>query len=812
MCGMSSNKYRDSAIFHWCGRLAGGYVAGYMRSALLLLAVSAFAAGGANDPKYLDPKQPIGVRVEDLLARMTLEEKIGQMNMPCVYLKGLGGSSSNESRVLDESSIVEKMEGCRRFAAGQFSDGLGPGGGFFTLANTVLYQGTRQQAAFFNELQRIALRSRLKIPLLETEEGTHGFMASGATIFPEGLGLGSTWDLDLIERVYSAAAREARSVGIHQLFTLVIEPNRDPRLGRNEEGFSEDPYLVSRIAERIVAGAQRQDISRPDAVVAGLCHYPGQSQPVGGLERGAMNVSERMLREVFLPSWTAGIRKSGALGVMVTYPAIDGVPAHASPKLLQSILREELGFQGLALGEGGGIDTILSEHVAATAKEAGEMALRAGVDVGISLESGFMKPLADGVREGRVPSALVDDAVRRILTMKFRLGLFEKPLVDVEHAVATVHTPEHRQLALEAARESIVLLQNEKNILPLRRELKSIAVIGPNADNTRNQLGDYIARVVTQPVTTVLAGVRAMVAPGTRVQYAKGCSVLGEDRSGFPEAVRIAKESEVAIVVVGENERHAREGGTDGEDRDVASLDLTGVQEDLVKAVAATGTPTVVVLVNGRPLSTRWIAANIPTVVEAWLPGEAGGTAVAEVLFGAYNPSGRLAITVPRHVGQLPLYYNSSPSRLPAERDRGPEWRDYVDLEGSPLYPFGHGLSYTRFEYSNLRIEPKAIPADGTVRILADIANTGSRAGDEVVQLYLRDNVSSVVRPVKELKGFRRVHLASGEQRTVTFEVTREALAFYNRQMERVVEPGTFTAIVGRSSEDIPLRGVFEVR
>ncbi|MCL4852156.1 MAG: glycoside hydrolase family 3 C-terminal domain-containing protein [Bryobacteraceae bacterium] len=781
----------------------------------LLIACTATAlmvASTTESPKYLDPKQPVSVRVEDLLARMTLEEKIGQMNMPCVYLPQLGGGrSSGDSRVLDDRIVAARMEGTKRFAAGEFAEGVGPGGGFFTLANTVLYEGPRQQAEFFNELQRIALRSRLKIPLLQTEEGTHGFMASGATIFPEGPALGSTWNLDLIERIYAAVAREARSVGVHQLYTLVIEPTRDPRLGRNEEGYSEDPYLVSQIAGRIVAGIQRDDISAPDAAVAGLCHFPGQSQPIGGLERGPMEMSERVLREIFLPPWEAGIGKAGALGVMLTYPAIDGVPSHASSKLVKGILRGELGFRGLTLGEGGGISTLVEEHVAADAKEAGEIALRSGLDVGISLERGYLKPLANGVREGRVPLALVDGAVRRILTMKFELGLFENSLVDVDRAMKTVHTPEHRRLALEAAREGIVLLKNDKSMLPLSRDLKSIAVIGPNADNIRNQLGDYIARKVTTPVTTVLGGVRA-IAPNARVQYAKGCSVLGEDRSGFAEAVRIAKESDAAIVVVGENERHSPEGGTNGEDLDVASLDLTGVQEDLVKAVAATGTPTVVVLVNGRPLSTRWIAANIPAVVEAWLPGEAGGMAVAEVLFGVYNPSGKLAVTVPRHVGQLPIYYNSSPSRLPAERGRGPAWRGYVDLEGSPLYPFGHGLSYTTFEYSNLRIEPKSMPPGGTVRIFVDVENSGKLAGDEVVQLYLRDNVSSVVRPIKELKGFRKIHLAPGERRTVTFDVTPEELAFYNRHLERVVEPGTFTVMIGRSSEDIPLSGLFEVR
>ena len=782
-----------------------------MGGCFLALAVAVILM--AEDPvRYLDPKQPVSIRVEDLLARMTLEEKIGQMNMPCVYLKALGGVSSEEDRVLDERTITTKIANCRRFAAGGMFEGVGPGGGFFTLANTVLYRGTRQQAEFFNELQRIALASRLKIPLLQTEEGTHGLMATGATVFPEGPSLGSTWNLDLIERVYSAAAREARSVGIHQLYTLVVEPIRDPRLGRNQEGYSEDPYLVSRIAERIVPALQRNDLAASDAVVAGLCHYPGQSQPTGGLERGAMDVSERTLREIFLPSWEAGVRRAGALGAMVTYPSINGVPAHASAKLLTGILREEFGFRGLALGEGGGINTIFEENVAETEKIAGEMALQAGVDVGISLEAGFMKSLADGVREGRVPISSIDRAVRRILELKFNLGLFEKQMIDVERAVATVHSAEHRKLALEAARESIVLLKNERNTLPLRRNLKSIAVIGPNADNGRNQLGDYSARLVTQPIVTVLAGVRDVAETGVRVRYAKGASVVGEDRSGIAEAVRIASESEVAVVVVGENERFAREGGTNGEDRDVASLDLSGVQEDLVKAVAATGTPTVVVLVNGRPLSTRWIAANIPAVVEAWLPGEEGGTAVAEVLFGLNNPSGRLPVTIPRHVGQLPLFYNSGPSRLSIKNNGTLDWRSYVDLPGSPLYPFGHGLSYTTFRYSGLNIEPKIIGTGGTVRVSAEIANTGSRPGAEVVQLYLRDNVASVTRPLRELKGFQKLLLSPGEHRKVTFELTPEELSLYNRNMERVVEPGAFTVMLGRSSQDLPLEGRFEVR
>ncbi len=416
---------------------------------LLVLTGAQFVACGITagaepaTPLYRDRNQPIENRIDDLLGRMTLEEKIGQMNMPCVYEGALG------------DSIPKKMEAVQKFATGHLLEKFGPGGGFFTLPNTILHEGTRQQAEFLNRLQKLAReQTRLGIPLLETEEGTHGLMCPGATIFPEGPALGSTWNLDLLGQIYSNAAREARAIGVHQIFTLVIEPIRDPRLGRNEEAFSEDPYLCSRIAETIARSAQGQNLADPNHVVSGLCHYPGQSQPVSGLERGAMEISERSLREVFLPSWQAGIKNGGALGVMATYPAVDGVPTHASYRLLTRILREELGFDGLVLSEGGGIGTLVYEGLAPTQKEAGALALAAGVDVGISFESGYMRDLVESVRAGQVPESLVDRSVRRILKQKFRLGLFEEPLVDPERAVQIVHQPAHQKLALEAAREA----------------------------------------------------------------------------------------------------------------------------------------------------------------------------------------------------------------------------------------------------------------------------------------------------------------------------------------------------------------------
>ena len=751
-------------------------------------------------PVYLDSTQPVERRVEDLLSRMTLKEKVGQMNMPCVYEDALG------------PDIPSKREALRRFTLGTYTNEIGPGGGFFTAANEVMRDGPRDQAGFYNELQKIAVdRTRLKIPLLQTEEGTHGVMCSGHTIFPEGPGIGSTWNPELVRDIYATAAGEARSVGIHQLFTLVVEPNRDPRLGRNEEGYSEDPYLCARIAESIVRGAQGDDVSAGDKVVAGLCHYPGQSQPVSGFEKGAMEISERMLREVFLPPWVAGIKKAGALGVMATYPAIDGIPTHASKHILTRILREELGFRGLVLGEGSGIETIVWERVAANQKEAGAIALKAGLDVGISYEAGFMKPLIENVEEGKVSMDLIDRAVRRILRQKFVLGLFERPYVDLDQAIATVHRQQHQDLTLRAARESIVLLKNERGTLPLRKDLKSIAVIGPNADHDRNLLGDYVSHAIPQHIVTVLEGIKGLVPASTKVVYARGCGVWGTDRSGFAEAVSAAKQADVAVVVVGENERYSPQKGSNGEGRDVASLDLTGVQEDLIREVQATGTPTVVVLVNGRPLSIRWTAENVPAILEAWLPGEQGGRAVAEVLFGDCNPSGKLPVTIPRHSGQLPAFYNFKPTKGRWDGNRM-EVNEYEDMPGSPLFPFGHGLSYTQFEYSNLSISPASIGPWGEVQVSVDVQNTGQRQGVETVQLYVNDLISSVTRPVRELKGFEKIELKAGEKRTVRFKLGRDTLSFLNRNLESVVEPGTFRVMVGSSCDDIRLSANFEVK
>jgi beta-glucosidase len=753
----------------------------------LLTAACDTADKGSIAAVYLDPDQSIDRRIEDLLSRMTLEEKVGQINWPCVYMEGYG------------KDIPARRKGVRKFVKGDLT-GIGPGGGFFTLANEISREGTRQQAETFNELQQLALDStRLKIPLMQVEEGTHGFMAPGATIFPEGLGLGASWNTDLIQEVYSVAAREARSTGVHQLFTLVIEPNRDPRHGRNQQTYSEDPFLCSRIAEAIVHGAQGNDIAARDKVIAGLCHYPGQTQGLNGINRGSMDLSERTLREIFLPPWEAGVKKAGALGVMATHPSINGYPNHGSEKHLTTILRNELGFQGNVLSEGSNTGTLIYERVVATEKEAGPIVLKAGVDVNITFESGYMGDMIENVEEGIVPVELLDRAVRRILRLKFQLGLFEDPFVDVDRAVEVVHNPKHQDIALEAAREGIVLLKNEQSLLPIDRDINSIAVIGPNADDRENLLGDYIPKKLLYDAVTVLEAITDKVAPSTRISYVKGCNVLDSTLNEIQAARVAASRADVAIVVVGEDER------TNGESDDAADLDLKGYQSDLIKAVQETGTPTVVVLISGRPLTIRWTAANVPAIVQAWMCGERGGEAIADVLFGDYNPSGRLPITFPRHVGQMPFYYNYKPSKF------NRHWRAYVTYPLTPLWEFGHGLSYTRFEYANLRISPDTITPYGEVAISLEVKNTGDMAGKEVVQLYIDDVISSVVTPIIELKGFEKISLEPGKKKTVNFKLTPHELSLYNMAMDRVVEPGTFEVMVGRSCRDIRLTGSFEV-
>lgn len=743
------------------------------------------------------------VDIEALLADMTLEEKLGQLNMPIpsFTVEGTGG-------VDDAPGTDDELE---RFTIGTYNPALGAGGGTYGLAQT-REDTPRGQAALLNKLQRVAAeQTRQGIPLLAVAEGCHGVLAPFHTVFPEGLALGSSFDVDLVERVYAAVAREARAIGVHALSTLVVEPIRDPRLGRNCESYTEDPYLLSRVAEAIVEGCQGDDLTAEDRAIALLTCFPAQSEGVSGLERGAMEVSERTLRQVFLPPWEAGITRKGALGVMATYVAVDGRVAHGDEWIMTTLLRDEIGFEGIVFSEGRGFLTLQYEGIVEDQSAAGAMSIKAGVDVNITYEKAFLEPLRQNVLDGVVPMAVVDRAVRRVLEVKKRLGLFDSPYVDEERAERVVHSPEHVELALEAARAGIVLLKNEGDLLPLSRDaIGTVAVIGPNADNIVNQQGDYAMTMfradLCPPGVTVLDGIRNAVGDGAEVVFAKGCEVTGDDRSGFDEAVAAASAADVAVVVVGEQGGYttfADNPPTVGEQADVADLDLSGVQEDLIKAVHATGTPVVVVLVNGRPLSTRWAAEHVPALVEAWLPGEQGGAAVADVLFGDVNPSGRLAITVPRHVGQLPVYYNQRWGRMHIRSSDHSFGRDYSDMPARPLFEFGFGLSYTTFEYADLRLSYDAISATGTVEVSVDVTNVGSRAGVETVQLYVRDVLASLAPYAKQLRGFAKVPLEPGETRTASFTLGYDDLKMLDASIQWVVEPGEFEIQVGASSDDI---------
>jgi beta-glucosidase len=477
---------------------------------------------------------------------------------------------------------------------------------------------------------------------------------------------------------------------------------------------------------------------------------------------------------------------------------------------MTEMLRHELGFEGIVLSEGNGVNTLIYTGMAEDEKEAGALAANAGMDVSISFGQGYLSELVENVEEGIVPESVIDRSVKRVLRTKFMLGLFENPYVNPEKAEKLVHRAEHQEIALQAAREGVVLLKNDDKLLPLNKDLKSIAVIGPNADDIKNQLGDYTSLVVTQEITTVLKGIQEKVGDNARINYVKGCNVIGEELNEINKAVTAARKSDVAIVVLGENEwQSAGKMGTTGEGYDVASLELTGLQKELVKKVYDTGTPVIVILINGRPLATPWIAEHVPAILEAWCPGEKGGEAIADILFGDYNPSGKLPVTIPRHVGQLPVYYNHKPSKTYwFEEGWG---NSYADLENKPLWEFGYGLSYTEFTYSDLQISPEISKSGKSIRVSVKVTNTGNLEGSEIIQLYVRDVKSTVVRPVKELKGFRKADLSPGEAMVVELEISPEDLSMYDRNMNRIIEPGIFEVMIGSSSQRIHLKESFEI-
>ena len=758
---------------------------------------------------YLSSELPVEERVEDLLGRMTLEEKASQLKArmaPLASSGGLGwkmlfkpfeGLSEDQRKRLEESmismffgerAIMESLsvnywrkhwrevvveEG--KYGIGQLSMALRP-------------FSPKESAEFAGEMQKFVLeKTRLGIPVMIHDESLHGCMAKGCTIFPQAIALASSWDPNLMRQVSTVIGKETRAHGIHQCLSPTVNIARDPRCGRTEETYGEDPYLVSIMAVSFVEGVQSQK------VVATPKHFVANFVGDGGRDSNEVHFSERILREIYFPAFKASL-KAGALSLMPAYNAIDGVPCSCSKELLTNLLRGEWGFKGLAVSDYFAVVHLYTKHkVAGTKAEAAKKALEAGMDMELP-ESDCFEEIQNLVKEGRVSEKIVDEAVRRILRVKFWLGLFDNPYVEPDHAEKVCDCEEHRELALKAARKTMVLLKND-GILPLSKSLKSIAVIGPNANKLR--LGKFSSYGVQ--VVTPLEGIRNKVCQDTRIYFAEGCKLTGGSDEGFEEAVKIAKNSSIAILFVGNSVPQ-----TEGEGNDRCNLDLPGIQEDLVKKICDTGTPVVVVLTNGSAITMiRWID-KVKGLIEAWYPGEEGGNAIAEVLFGDYNPGGKLPITFPKTVGQLPLYYNHKPTG---------RVDDYVDLRGKQyLFPFGYGLSYTKFKYSNLTINPKKISPDEEININVDVENAGEYEGDEVVQLYLHDAVSSLAKPVKELKRFRRITLEPGEKKKVSFTLTSTDLLSYDADMNLVIEPGIFEVMLGASSEDIRLKGNFKIK
>lgn len=753
---------------------------------------------------YLSSELPVEERVEDLLGRMTLEEKISQLKARWaapfrrMFFEPFQGLLEDQRKRLEESimsmffenrDIMDSLSANywrkhwkevvveeEKYGIGQLSFALRP-------------FSPKESAEFANEMQKFILeKTHLGIPVMIHDECLHGCMAKGCTIFPQSIALASSWDPNLMRQVSTVIGKETRAHGIHQCLSPTVNIARDPRCGRTEETYGEDPYLVSIMAVSFVEGVQSQK------VVATPKHFVANFVGDGGRDSNDIHFSERILREIYFPAFKASLKEAGALSLMPAYNSTDGVPCSCSKELLTNILRGEWGFKGFVVSDYFAVLHLYTKHkVAGTKAEAAKKALEAGMDMELP-ESDCFEEVQSLVKEGKVSEKVVDEAVRRILRVKFWLGLFDNPYVEPDLAEKICDCEEHRELALKAARKAMVLLKND-GILPLSKSLKSIAVIGPNANKLR--LGGYSGYGVK--VVTPLEGIKNKVCQDTRIYFAEGCELMGDSNEGFEEAIKIAKNSSIAILFVGNSVPQ-----TEGEGGDRCSLDLPGVQEDLIKKICDTGTPVVVVLVNGSAITMiRWID-KVKGLIEAWYPGEEGGNAIAEVLFGDYNPGGRLPITFPKTVGQLPLYYNHKPTG---------RVDDYVDLRGKQyLFPFGYGLSYTKFEYSNLTIDPKEISPDEEININVDVENVGEFEGDEVVQLYLHDAVSSLAKPVKELKRFRRVTLKPGEKEKVSFTLASEDLLSYDADMNLVIEPGIFEVMLGASSEDIRLKGNFKVK
>ena len=759
-----------------------------------------FNKNGRKDP-YEDPEADVARRVEDLLAQMTLEEKTCQTATLYGYARVLKDELPTpewKKRVWKDgiANIDEHLNG--------WGD---PG------SKSVYATDVRKHVWAMNEVQRFFVEeTRLGVPADFTDEGIRGVAFYTATSFPAQPGVGSTWDRELVREIGRVTGREARALGYTNVYSPIMDVGRDQRWGRMEEVYGEDPYLVARLGVEQVKGLQENF-----QVASTVKHFAVYSNNKGAREGQARTdpqTSPREVENVFLPPFKAAIKEGGALGVMSSYNDYDSIPVTGSHYWLTERLRNEFGFRGYVVSDSAAVEYLYNKHaVASDMKDAVRQSINAGLNVKTNFTppEDFILPLRELVKEGKVASKTLDDRVRDVLRVKFTLGLFDRPYIaDAEATAALVNSPEHQRVALRAARESIVLLKNEKNILPLDRGIRSIAVVGPNADddsNTRNRYGPSGVRGVT-----VLEGIRAKLGERVRVNYAKGCEVVDarwpesevlpepltrEEREEIEKAVGAARNSDVVVVVLGDISPR-----TVGESATRTSLDLPGRQLELVQAVYATGKPVVVVLINGRPLSINWVNRFVPGILEAWFPGAQGGTAIADVLFGDYNPAGRLTVTFPKTAGQIPFNFPTKPNA---------QWEGEKTRVNGALYHFGHGLSYTTFAYGDLKIAPAKQTPRGSVTVSFDVRNTGAREGDEVLQLYTRDLVSSVTTYEKNLRGFERIHLKPGESRGVSFTLGPADLALWDRDMRFVVEPGAFKVMVGASSEDIRLTGGFEI-
>ncbi len=753
---------------------------------------------------YRDSALPAVDRAEKLLALMTIEEKIGQLIQPFgwkTYHK------DNGSILLDEAFKNQVSNGGVGSLYGVLRADPWTG---VTLENGL---SPEEGAKAINEIQRYAIgNSRLGIPILFGEECSHGHMAIGATVYPVPILAGSTWNIDLYRRMCRAIAAETRSQGGAATYSPVLDVVRDPRWGRTEECFGEDPYMIGEMAVAAVEGLQGENLDSEDSVIATLKHFVAYGSSEGGRNAGPVHMGLRELHESDLLPFLKGV-KAGALSVMTAYNEIDGVPCTSNEYLLQRLLRQEWGFDGFVITDCGAINMLAYGHdVAENGEEAATIAVKAGVDMEMSGEM-FGKHLQSALRNKKVTEADLDEAVKRVLNIKFRLGLFERPYVDPEQAARIIGCREHVELARQVAREGIVLLKNDGGTLPLHKETGKIAVIGPNANQIYNQLGDYTSPQPRNQVVTLLDGIRNKLGERCedRILYAPGCRIKGDSKEGFERALDCASQADVAILALGgSSARDFGEGTIDlrtgasvvtehswsdmdcGEGIDRTGLHLLGVQLELAREIHKLGKPVIVVYINGRPIVEPWIDYHAHAIVEAWYPGQEGGNALADILFGDTNPSGRLTVSVPKEAGQLPVYYNG-------KRSRG---KRYLETDAKPRYPFGFGLSYTSFHYDGLSVNPERISPDMEATVTVNITNTGNVAGMEVVQLYVADKVSSVTRPGKELKGFRKVPLQPGETRTVAFTVAKEHLQLFNQQLEPVVEEGEFQLMVGRNAED----------